>query len=78
MRWKEGMDFEKEHIILFIVLLIIGFIIGLVINTNNLMNGFCNKEQSEIKVLTKEINSCLNQLNQDLDINNTNNEQPEE
>ncbi len=63
------MEFEKEQIILLIICLIIGFIIGITINTDNVLKGSCNKEQTEINVLTKEINSCLDKLNQNVDVN---------
>lgn len=56
------MDFEKEHIIIFIVCIIVGIIIGLIISENGISKENCIKEQNEINVLTKEINNCLNQL----------------
>ena len=68
-RGEKYMEFEKEQIILLIICLIVGFIIGITINTDNVLKGSCNKEQTEINVLTKEINSCLDKLNQNLDIN---------
>jgi len=58
------MDFEKEHIIIFIVCIIIGIIIGLAINTDGLIQGSCTQKQNENNILTKEINNCLDQLNQ--------------
>jgi len=68
-RGEKYMEFEKEQIILLIICLIVGFIIGITINTDNVLKGSSNKEQTEINVLTKEINSCLDKLNQNLDIN---------
>lgn len=68
-RGEMDMEFEKEQIILLIICLIIGFIIGITINTDNVLKGSCNKEQTEINVLTKEINSCLDKLNQNVDVN---------
>ncbi|MEI8364114.1 MAG: hypothetical protein WCF78_01515 [archaeon] len=68
-RGEKDMEFEKEQIILLIICLIIGFIIGITINTDNVLKGSCNKEQTEINVLTKEINSCLDKLNQNVDVN---------
>ena len=62
------MEFEKGQIIVLIICLIIGFIIGITLNTDNVLKGSCNKEQTEISVLTKEINTCLNKL--DLNIEN--------
>jgi uncharacterized membrane protein YqgA involved in biofilm formation len=68
-RGEKYMEFEKEQIILLIICLIVGFIIGITINTDNVLKGSCNKEQTEINVLTKEINSCLDKLNQNIDVN---------
>jgi preprotein translocase subunit SecG len=59
---------NKKTIVLLILFLILGFIVGIIVSES--MNINCKEENTEIRILNKEINNCIDKLNQQTQINN--------
>ncbi|MDD3178127.1 MAG: hypothetical protein PHR26_01280 [Candidatus ainarchaeum sp.] len=60
---KENKKINKKMLIIIIIVLIIGFILGLLVSNNIDLDTSCKSEKQEIDILNKEINSCINSLN---------------
>lgn len=55
---------NKKTIILLIVFLIVGFIAGIVVSEIVDIRDNCKQEDREISILNKEIDNCIDRLNQ--------------
>lgn len=60
---KENKKINKKMLIIIIVVLIIGFILGLLASSSIDLDTTCKSEKQEIDILNKEINSCIDSLN---------------
>jgi uncharacterized membrane-anchored protein YhcB (DUF1043 family) len=60
----ETKNYSKTSILLVVISLIVGFILGaIVFSTNALSFKKQTKDVTEITILNKEINNCIDQLN---------------
>ncbi len=65
-------NINKYHIILIVVFLIIGFILGIIVSDGININSSNDSQSTEINILNKEIDNCLDKLNL-CEINSDNN-----